>query len=941
MSGNSPSRSDGNTLRSQNSHSFSRQKSNSLKSQGSISSAPGRQPNVVVHSDSQAFFEDEVNVDKELSIQQSLIYRSESFPAQQAPYTSQHSRGLSTGSVGRDFFDAPSPAADKGNSREKSARSTASAANRLSGDRPDIYNAQSSVYSRASSGGDKLIDLAPLQSGKMVLLKFSRLGDPLERVFYLTEDNRYLCYSSSFFAFKPLTKTRIDMETVKRVLKGQVSPRFQEIKASVNYPGASSRSFSVIYGENDASLDLIAPTVEDFRMWYKGLTKVINDISFSREYTKLDVLYLKNKFDFADKDKNDSLSKKEIMKLLDNINISMASEAIDIIFRKVDEDNSGELSFDEFSNFVQILRRRHDIEFLWELLVSKKFYEEKITHCQSFGIAQKSSKKEANGICPSLIPHAILTESVSVMDFQNFWSLFQGSRLSDSEARSMILEAMPGIDPKSGAPILLSYAGFLSIMMSQANDAYDLSRKKKDADNMQEALSAYYIASSHNTYLSGDQLTGVSSVDRYVDVMQKGCRCVEFDLWDGDAGPVITHGHTLTSKISFVDVIRALKESAFAPNSLGAVNEMPVILSMENHCSWEYQKMVADILKHELGTLLQKPGVGIKDGRLPSPAELKRKFVLKGKQSPIETEESDDEESESPSSALVVASEDDAALGSEMVSPAPKQLKKRPGTHPDLSALIFLGTQSVTDFSESDSVPCDVMSSFSESKMVKMVGEISSMTGWTNHNMVHLSRAYPKGLRIDSSNMDPIGAWSCGTQMVAMNYQTNGVPMFLNHGKFLQNANVGYVLKPFYMRHPGATHLGERTVKVHIFGGHQLPKPGSVAFGEVIDPYVVVNMCGVPADSIEHRTKTIDNNGFNPIWDEVFTFKISKPECAEILFRVYDADLDRDDFVAFSAIPVVNLLEGFRNVKLYDKSGSRQGDMLHASLSIRVKVMTK
>ena len=81
--------------------------------------------------------------------------------------------------------------------------------------------------------------------------------------------------------------------------------------------------------------------------------------------------------------------------------------------------------------------------------------------------------------------------------------------------------------------------------------------------------------------------------------------------------------------------------------------------------------------------------------------------------------------------------------------------------------------------------------------------------------------------------MDPTGAWSSGTQMVALNYQTAGEPMFLNHGKFLQNQQCGYVLKPFYMRNPGSTHLGARTIKVHILGGQQLPKPGSVAFGEV------------------------------------------------------------------------------------------------------------
>ena len=38
-----------------------------------------------------------------------------------------------------------------------------------------------------------------------------------------------------------------------------------------------------------------------------------------------------------------------------------------------------------------------------------------------------------------------------------------------------------------------------------------------------------------------------------------------------------------------------------------------------------------------------------------------------------------------------------------------------------------------------------------------------------------LSRVYPNGKRIDSSNFDPQPLWNAGFQLVALNYQYNGM----------------------------------------------------------------------------------------------------------------------------------------------------------------------
>ena len=94
---------------------------------------------------------------------------------------------------------------------------------------------------------------------------------------------------------------------------------------------------------------------------------------------------------------------------------------------------------------------------------------------------------------------------------------------------------------------------------------------------------------------------------------------MELDIWDGDMdggvpSAVVWHGHTMTSKILFRDIIKTVKLFLnFHPDTF------PLILSFENHCTIPYQEAIADELLQILGKSLYIPTEASLNGVLPSP----------------------------------------------------------------------------------------------------------------------------------------------------------------------------------------------------------------------------------------------------------------------------------------------------------------------------------
>ena len=133
----------------------------------------------------------------------------------------------------------------------------------------------------------------------------------------------------------------------------------------------------------------------------------------------------------------------------------------------------------------------------------------------------------------------------------------------DKRAKEIINAYEP--DTSLAAQSKISQDGLIRYLMSDENAPVFLDRLDITMD-MDQPLAHYYINSSHNTYLSGRQFGGKSSVEMYRQVLLAGCRCIELDCWDGkaeDDEPIITHGKAMCTDILFRVSIMILIDCLF------------------------------------------------------------------------------------------------------------------------------------------------------------------------------------------------------------------------------------------------------------------------------------------------------------------------------------------------------------------------------------------
>ncbi|KAF5328373.1 hypothetical protein D9619_013248 [Psilocybe cf. subviscida] len=731
-------------------------------------------------------------------------------------------------------------------------------------------------------------DIIPLDLQKgMTMLKVSEKKER-QLFFRIDPDEGAILYKSS----KDVT---VPIESIKELRVGADASYYRhQFQLPEEY---EERWITIIYildGEYK-TLHIVALTRDVFQKWASGLQKLhavrqglmaglgnteVRESVWERQYWR-----------GADEEGDQLLDFDDIERLCKRLNAHIPPKELKELFDTTDTEKRGYIDFEQFRSFVAVLKRRPDIEGIYTKLAS------------------------------------LNDGAFDLPVFIKFMKEYQKSELNDDQLAAVFDKfSFAGQVTTDKPNNVMSLHSFTKFLFSNENTAF-VEQDLPIWQDMTSPISDYYISSSHNTYLVGHQLVGVSTIEGYIRALLHSCRSVELDIYDGETEPMVYHGKTLTKKVSLRDICAAIAKYAFTTSTY------PLLISAEVHCGLAQQDKIVDIMTEIFGDAIVQAPIENRPklDALPSPESLKGKFLLKAKNlyvveqlAAAQAKRLAEKAAAAESAAVVITSSSETSSEGELELKLKEGLKglksgfKKMRTKDDgsksssekakkkmsfrLAALLVytVGVKCHGINPEIVYAPEHIFS-LSENSANRLLK--ASIGDLVKHNHTHLVRIYPKGTRVDSTNYEPHRYWAAGCQVVAINWQTFDLGYMINQAMFQRNGRAGYVLKPEALRFPEKNLLAKRTqhfFDVTIISAQQLPRlrdanGREVIKDSVVDPYVQVSLhipdwshspflpestsgatYSPPSDAtiastssartVSFNTPAVKDNGFNPVW---------------------------------------------------------------------------
>lgn len=440
-----------------------------------------------------------------------------------------------------------------------------------------------------------------LERGTIITKLFSK-HRPEKKKLILVRETRQLLWSSVNSNTRTDFEGSLDLREVKEIRVGKNSKEFRNF-AEETKKFETGKCFVVLYGSSFKlkTFSIIALSEQECENWVRGLKYMVQD-TISAPYPLQVERWLRREYygiENANQHSKEGINVtvKDFKAFLAGVSCKMTTGMLMEFFSEDDIRRKSDLRFDDFSRLY------------CRVLAPSTFL--------------------ADCFLESPYKYSSDSKNVTLREFKKFLLTEQQDPMGhdDIATSNFVRDFIQDIERDVQEPYF-TVNEFLDFLFSKQNDLWDRNCDKIYMD-MKQPMANYWISSSHNTYLTGDQFSSESSTEAYARALRMGCRCIELDCWNGpDNLPYIFHGHTMTSKIKFKDVIKTIKEHAFI------TSEYPVILSIEQNCSLEQQRNMAQALIEVFGDMLLTQRCDRLETELPSPYQLRRKIILKHKKLP-------------------------------------------------------------------------------------------------------------------------------------------------------------------------------------------------------------------------------------------------------------------------------------------------------------------